>query len=226
MNTALFLLAAAPLLAIIAMGAPGLHALAGDPALLLSIRRSLAEAALVTAIAWPAGVSAALSIWGSKPALRRLVLAAAWLALLMPRALTVHGLTLHGQHPLAELAVQAAPSAGLVLLIVTAVLNRLDPRLLHSAAANGAAPWRAWALILSSVVEPIALAGAAAFALGIGGIALLPDRGPALAGMLRQAARLGDTATAPEALLLLGLAAAPLLAVAVLVALSRLISRA
>jgi len=218
-----------PLATIVALGAPSLPALLREPVWLEAALRSLLLAEASVVIAWPVGVLAAIGLWTAPRWLRRLTIGASLLALLVPQGWVGAGLAAaagrgapRGAHLAGEILGHAAPCAAIVLLVLTSFLNRADPRLLRAAAASGASPVRAYALVLlPALAIPLALAAAAAFALSLGQGAL--DRGialpghPSLGGLLAMAGQAGDdTDAAPAALALLALALLPLLIVGLL----------
>ena len=222
------MLVLAPVLAVVVLGALGLAPVLADHRVMSAAWCGVQDAALGAAEGWTIGVLAAFGIWGGKAVWRRVVLAAAWTVLLVPQALPAHGLgslaqaDSLGMH-LAAAAIQTAPIAGLVTLVMTAALNRLDPLVLRSAAASGAAPLQAWRrTVLPALAWPLFLSCAAAFALCLGATQLDALLGHAtLGGVLGEAIRQHDVASAPEALLLGGIAMAPLLPLALLAALVR-----
>ena len=185
-----------PTLAVIILGAAGLARIAGDPAMIRATVGSVQAAGIVCAVGWPAGVLAALGIWGAPPTPRRVVIGAALLALFLA-ALPSRAL----DDAFAALLAASAAVAGVVLLVVTGALNTLDPQLLRTGAACGAAPIRAWRAVLASIAPALILAGATGFVLGLMLCAGLPSK-PALAGLLQQATLNGDGEAAPEALML------------------------
>jgi ABC-type spermidine/putrescine transport system permease subunit II len=217
-----WLLAMAPVLACMALGAPGLGHAVADPVIVAAALRSLLVAEAAVTLGWPVGVLAALTIWDAPFWLRRVGLGAALLVLLVPAALSGRGLVgaadasgIAGAHVAADLLAHVAPAAGLVTLVLTAALNRLDPRTLASAASSGATPGQAIRLVvLPPLAMPLALSAASAFALAVSELRLdhllAPLHHPTLAALLDQAVRQADTTAAPEALLLTCLAAAPL----------------
>ncbi len=224
----ILMLALAPLAAVVLLGAPGLGALLADPSMVAAALRSMLLGEAGTAIGWPAGLLAALAIWGRPPALRRLVLGCALLILVAPPSVFAAGLVrlangagVAGAHVLALLAAHAAPAAAIVALVMTGALNQLDPRLRHSAATCGATAGQTWRLVLfPALAMPLAVAAAAGFAVSLGRAGLdarlAPLHHPTLAGLLDAAWRQADVAAAPEALLLAMLATAPLLGVGLL----------
>jgi putative spermidine/putrescine transport system permease protein len=219
-----------PLFACILLGAPGLEPSAAEPALMAACLRSLLLAAAAVAIGWPAGVVAALAIWASPKACRRLVLGASLVVLLLPASLTAPGLgrladlaAVSDARLAAVLAGHAAPASAIVLLVMTGALNRLDPTLMRSAAACGATRGQTWRLgLLPPLAGALALAAAAAFAFSLTQTRLdhlLLAGHPTLAALLDAATSEGDVATAPEALLLAILVTLPLIPLALVAAL-------
>ena len=212
-----------PVLAVVVLGVPGLGPTLADPTIVSAARRGVQAATLAASAAWCAGVLAAFGVWGGGGALRRLVLTAAWFLLLVPAQgwrFLVQG---DGFAPQAAACIaRAAPASGLVVLIMTAALNRLDPQILRSAAASGAPPLQAWLrAVLPALAWPLGLAGAGAFALCLWQPLDALHAHPALGGLLGQAVRQHDTAAAPEALLMAAAALAPLLPLGLLALLIR-----
>ena len=238
-----FLLASVPILTLVVLGAPilapkaGLALNAGGPLGFPALWGSVRMALVGASAGWAAGTLAALGIWSRAAPVRRLVLGAAWLVLLVPQGFAAQGivrmaqatgLTMAAQTGAAHAAsilAQAAPAAGLVLLIMTAALNRLDPQILRSAAASGATPPQAWLhAVMPALAWALTMAAAAAFALCLSRWQLdapLSSHRPALGGMLGQAARQHDAAAAQQALLMAGLTLAPLLPLGLLAVLVR-----
>lgn len=215
----------APYLAAIVLGAAALPHSLGDPGFVAAWLRGLLLAEGAVAIGWPCGVAAALALWNAPPGPRRLVLGASLLTLLMPQHLPARGLAMLADHlalPWVRLAcllaAHAATAAALVLLIVTAALNRLDPAMLRSATLAGASLWQARRLVL---LPPLAVwlagAAAAAFAMSLGQAAfdglLAPSHQMTLAGMVFMAWNRADVLLAPALLALAMMALAPVLVV-------------
>ncbi len=222
-------LALAPLVAVIALGMPGAVAAAQDLPWAGQVLRSLLLAEAAALAAWLAGLLAALGIWGADGRIRRPVLGASLVPLLTPPGwmarglfLAAHAAGLHDVRLAAQVAGHAAPSAALVLLILTGFLNRLDPRLMLAAAACGASAGRARRLILlPNLAGGLAVAAAASFTLSIGqaalDAALSPPDQPGVHTALIRAVQAGDAVPA----LLLGVCAVLSLAAAWLIGLRR-----
>ncbi len=163
------------------------------------------------AVGWPAGVLAALGLWGARPGSRRVVLGVAILAVLLPIALSAESLD-GSSAALPALLPPTAAVASVVLLILTGTLNTMDPTLLQACQTLGAPPARAWVVILASLRTSLIFAAAASFTLALAVCMRMPD-GLTLAGLLARAIRQADVAAASQALLLALLSLAPLILV-------------
>jgi len=212
----------APLFGLAVLGEPGLTAIGANPAWVAACLRTLLVAEAAVPIALLLGVAASLGLWQAPLAARRLILGVALLPLLAPAQWSAEGLRLaaddsglQGAHLAALIAAHASPAASVVLLVMCAFLNRLDPALLRSAQAAAAGPLQAWRLtVLPNLAVPVLVAGSAAFAttisLAIADTVLAPRHHPTLGALLVPAIVSGDTQAAPAALILAFLALLPL----------------
>jgi ABC-type spermidine/putrescine transport system permease subunit II len=217
-----FLVACAPLLALLMLGQSGLAPLLHHPAWAAATMRSVQIAGASVAIALLLGVPAALALRGAGHATRRIVIGVCALPILMPQAWSAAGLDAIAGHTFlpdapdaALIAAHAAPAASLAFLVLYGFMSFADPILLRAALASGASPLRAWQLvILPHLAIAIAVAAAAAFATSIGltivDAALAPALHPTLGTMLIVALHTADSRTASAALSLALLALAPL----------------
>ena len=205
-------LALVPVLAILLTGPQGLDRVAG-PEWVAAALRTLLLAEASTGLALPVGSLAAFGLWSAPRGVRRFATGIAVLTLLLPAGIVARGL---GDGLPGLVAAQAAGAACVVLLVMTSRLNTLDPRIRQAAANAGAAPWRAWRLVvLPNVAWHLAISAAAAMSFAVGQAAL--ERGHATLGVLAmQASGPGSAEAASAAFLLLCLAGAPLLIIGVL----------
>lgn len=208
-----------------------------DPFVWACARDSLIVAAVVTAIALPAGVALARAVgpwrfWGRPP-----LAALAWLPLAMSPAVAALGLA-HA-FPSGEVGrrlaaasgramplgtpwdvwvawglliwAEVVPATALVALSAKAALGRIDPAWSEAGRALGASRRRAWRQLVWPIVRPeVARTSAAVFA-----IALLDPGAPIVLGLRRalpylivEAALRGDAAPRAAMLALVGLALA------------------
>ena len=203
-----FLLAIWPLAALALLGARGLPEALAGPGLMAAFVSGLVLAAFSALVSLPLAALAALGLWEAGPKLRRTLLAAAILTLLLPPALVARGAAggLQGSC-VALLAAHAAPCACLALLILTLFLDRLPPPVLRGALLCGASPLRAAVeVLLPALHGPLLIAAAASFTLSLGQMdidaALARPGHPTLAGLLHDALSRGDAGAASPTLLL------------------------
>jgi ABC-type spermidine/putrescine transport system permease subunit II len=217
-----FFVACAPFLALLMLGQSGYAPLLQHPAWAAAALRTLLIAELSVPIALLLGVPAALALWGTHPARRRIVIAICALPILTPPSWAAAGLQFAADHAglpdahiAALIAAHAVPAASLAFLVLFGLLTFADPVLLRAALASGAKPLRAWQLVvLPHLAIAIVVASAAAFAASVGltrvDTVLAPTLHPTLGTMLAVAMHTANSQTAPAALVLAVLAMAPL----------------
>jgi putative spermidine/putrescine transport system permease protein len=215
-------LAAAPLLALFLLGAPGLAPLLADPAWHAAFLRTLNLAALATPLALLLGVAESLILRLFPRPARPFLSVLFSIPLLVPTALLLPRLqdwadqASPAAHEHALLAAHALPASVLAFLVLSRGLDRIDTILLASLRAAGASPATVIRLgILSELIPALLSAAAASFAaaiaLAMADTVLAEAFHPTLGAMLRVSIQTADAQTAPAGLLLAALATAPLI---------------
>jgi ABC-type spermidine/putrescine transport system permease subunit II len=210
----IFFVAAAPLLAVVLLGEPALHALLHEPSWLAAALRSLLIAEVSVPLALLLAVPAAAGAYRAAPASRRWLTGLCVLPVLVPPAWLAAGLRdgaaragFHGAHVAALIAAHAAPAASVAFLIVLWSIDRCAWPVRDVALAQGAGTLRAlWLAGGRCLPEGMALSAAAAFAVSAGltipDVVLAPAFHPTLGTLLMVAQRTDDAHLAAAALLL------------------------
>jgi putative spermidine/putrescine transport system permease protein len=215
-------LAAAPLLALCLLGAPGLPALLAEPAWHAALLRTLNLAVLATLLAMSLGLVESLALRATPRRAKPVLYVLFSLPLLCPAALLSPYLqdwadqASPAAHEHALLAAHALPASCLAFLVLSRGLDRMDTILLASLRACGASPVGVWRLgilpdLIPALLSAAAASFAAAMALTMADTALAEAFHPTLGAMLSVSIQTADAQTAPAGLLLAALATAPLI---------------